>query len=602
MHSSVAGAIGDAGASLVGRRCNGMPAVKEGGEGRLFAGATTRVARGERAVCIVLGSPCLARAAAAEPPANPDSIDTWRAALFGPTAEIDDRIGGHFALVYVDFASRCTVLVTDRFGSYSLYYRQTVDGLAFADRADALFDDKPSLSAQAIFDYLYFHYIPGPATVHEGVQKVEPGHVMRWNNGHLTEEIYWARRAKAALYTEFSAARDDFHRLLRDAVAEERNAGTVGAFLSGGTDSSTIVGLLAERSVCPVKSYSIGFDVEGYDEAAYARLAAERYGSDHRVYYMTPDDLVARIPSVAARLDQPFGNSSLLPAMICAERAKEDGITKLLAGDGGDELFGGNTRYSKQKVFGWYNAVPALVRTGFIEPMTRSDLAARLPLFSKVKSYVEQANIPLPDRLETYNLLEREGIDSLLPDAWLSKLNTTQPRTMQRVIWKNLAARNLTDRMLEFDWKFTLADNDLRKVRYAADMAGIQVGFPLLSNGLTDFSLRLKPDWKVQRLKLRWFFKRALADFLPHEIIRKKKHGFGLPFGSWVLEHDALGRLARNAIHDLVARGLLRSDYVNMLFSERLPAHPYYYGELVWILMILELWLQAHCPDWNIDT
>lgn len=601
MHSTVAGAIGDAAASLVARRCGGMPVVQESAGGRLLAGSAARVISGEQAACVIIGSPRLTPANPGGQPADSDAIGFWQAALLGPTAEIDERIGGHFALAYFDLASRRAMLVTDRFGSYSLYYRQTQEGLSFSDRANALFDDNPALSAQALFDYLYFHYLPGPNTVHDGVKRLEAGHVMRWEDGYLTEERYWERKAKSPLYSDFNEARVDFYRALRNAVAEDFNSGTTGAFLSGGTDSSTIVGLLSECSVSPVKSYSIGFDAEGYDEAGYARLAAERYGSDHHIYYVTPDDLVARIPAVAAGLDQPFGNSSLLPAMICAERAREDGITNLLAGDGGDELFGGNTRYAKQKVFGWYEAIPPVLRKALIDPTTRPDLAARIPLLRKVKSYVEQARVPMPDRLETYNTLEREGAASLLPDSLLSGVDAEHPRTLQQQVWANLAATNLIDRMLEFDWKFTLTDNDLRKVRYAADMAGIQVGFPLLSDDVVNFSLRLKPHWKVKHLKLRWFFKRALADFLPPEIIRKKKHGFGLPFGSWALEHDELRQMTGSAIRNLVERGLLRKEYVKVLMAERLPAHPSYYGELVWLLMMLEFWLQAHSPDWRVD-
>ena len=112
--------------------------------------------------------------------------------------------------------------------------------------------------------------------------------------------------------------------------------------------------------------------------------------------------------------------------------------------------------------------------------------------------------------------------------------------------------------------------------------------------------MRLRPDWKVKYLKLRWFFKRALNDLLPREILRKKKHGFGLTFGKWALEHSGLRRLSQNSLIGLAERGLLRRDYVDMLLTQRLPAHPHYYGELVWILMMLELWLENHAPDWRI--
>jgi asparagine synthase (glutamine-hydrolysing) len=569
--------------------------LKERADGCVFAAPDARVVRSDSVLCLILGSPKLRGVHGAK-------IDCWQTALLGPTAQLDDRLGGHFAIVYMDLDARRVVLVSDRFSSHSLYYRPIHDGFAFADRATVLFDDRPSISLQALFDYLYFHCLPGPGTVHEGLMRLEPGRIVRWHQGELTEETYWARKGKGLVYTRFDQAKQDFHRLLREAVAEEVEPGTTGAFLSGGTDSSTVVGLLAEQSDKPVKSYSIGFDVDGYDEAGYAKLAAERYGTDHQIYYVTPDDLVANIPSVATSLDQPFGNSSLLPAMICAQRARDDGITKLLAGDGGDELFGGNTRYAKQKVFDCYGGIPAPLRRGVIEKLAAPDFYGAIPLLKKVRSYVDQANIPMPDRLETYNLLEREGMAAILPESWLRAVDSSHPHLRQRAIWADLAAGNLVDRMLEFDWKFTLADNDLRKVRYAAEMARIQVGFPLLSDDLVEFSLRLKPDWKVKGLRLRWFFKAALSDFLPREIIEKKKHGFGLPFGTWALEHENLRRMTHDAVRNLMERGLVRESYANVLMEERLPAYPSYYGELVWVLMMLELWLQSHSPGFHLDA
>ncbi|WP_405237842.1 asparagine synthetase B family protein [Lentisalinibacter orientalis] len=600
MQARLAGAIGAGGTSLLTNRLADTGTLEERAAGCVFAASDARVVRSNSALCLILGSPKLKGLRAADLSGDAVEIDCWQTALLGPTAQLDEHLGGHFAIVYVELEARRVVLVSDRFSSYSLYYRPFHDGFAFADRATVLFDDRPSISLQALFDYLYFHCLPGPDTVHDSLMRLEPGTIVRWDQGKLTQKTYWSRKAKGPVYTRFDEAKHDFHRLLREAVAEEVEPGTTGAFLSGGTDSSTVVGLLAEQSDQPVKSYSIGFDVEGYDEASYAKLAAERYGTDHQSYYVTPDDLVANIPNVAANLDQPFGNSSLLPAMICADRAREDGITKLLAGDGGDELFGGNTRYAKQKVFEWYGAIPGPLRRGGIERLTGPDFCAVIPLLKKLKSYVEQANIPMPDRLETYNLLEREGTAAILPEAWLRAVDSSHPHFRQREVWTDLAADNFLDRMLEFDWKFTLADNDLRKVRYAANMARIHVGFPLLSDDLLEFSLRLEPDWKVKGLKLRWFFKRALSDFLPREIIQKKKHGFGLPFGTWALEHENLRRMTRDAIRNLVDRGLVRESYANLLMEERLPAYPSYYGELVWVLMMLELWLQAHSPGWRI--
>jgi asparagine synthase (glutamine-hydrolysing) len=597
--SSFAGAVG-AGASkfLSGRLGDASPA-KEVGNSQIFTGEGARMFSDDTAACIVLGTPRFDGSGNTNGPERKLQIDEWRCLLDNGAAEMDAQLHGHFAGLIIDFSGPAALLVTDRFGSYALYYRIFPDGIAVADRADVLLDSDSGPSDQALFDYLYFHCLPGPGTVNDSVKRLEPGSAVRWQNGRLSEETYWCRRARGERYTSFEEAKKDFHQLLRKAVEDEFHSGNIGAFLSGGTDSSTVVGLLAERSVTPVKSYSIGFDVEGYDEAYYAKLAAKHFGSQHSIYYVTPDDLVARLHSIAESLDQPFGNSSLAPAIICAERALDDGITKLLAGDGGDELFGGNTRYARQRIFGLYESVPELLRRGLIEPLVGSPLGELFPV-RKLRNYVKQAQIPMPDRLESYNLLEREGIGNIFPESLLERVDAEHPCQLQRKVWSELSAGNLIDRMLEFDWKFTLADNDLRKVRYASDFAGIDVGFPLLSDKLAEFSLRLAPEWKVRGFKLRWFFKEALSDFLPTEIIQKKKHGFGLPFGSWVCEHSELREMAADALMGLSSRGIVNGAYTKSLIEQRLPRHPYYYGEMVWILMMLELWLRAHSPNWRV--
>ena len=152
------------------------------------------------------------------------------------------------------------------------------------------------------------------------------------------------------------------------------------------------------------------------------------------------------------------------------------------------------------------------------------------------------------------------------------------------------------NRTLAYDWRFTLADSDLPKVRGTTGLAGVDVAFPMLDDALTDFSLRLPSEYKLKGLKLRWFFKEALRGFLPDEVITKKKQGFGLPFGVWATQHAPLKALAVDSLNSLARRGVVRADFIETLLKHRLPEHPGYYGEMVWILMMLEQWLQGHAP------
>jgi asparagine synthase (glutamine-hydrolysing) len=299
------------------------------------------------------------------------------------------------------------------------------------------------------------------------------------------------------------------------------------------------------------------------------------------------------VPRVAAHYDQPFGNSSAVPAYLCACLAASEGVEKLLAGDGGDELFGGNSRYAKQKVFDLYWRLPSSLRGSVIEPLLASSNLTHIPLLCKVGSYVRQARVPMPQRTETYNLLSRFGASAVLTQDLLCSVDTTEPPDLQQRVFNDVRATLLVDRMLAYDWRFTLADNDLPKVIGTAQLAGIDVGFPLLDDDLMDFSLELGADDKVRGLRLRSFFKDALADFLPAEIIAKKKHGFGLPVGPWLLRDAAFRELARASLQGLVGRRLLQPAFVDDLFSARLGEHAGYFGEMIWVLMMLEQWLAA---------
>ena len=433
-------------------------------------------------------------------------------------------------------------------------------------------DPMRELDPQALYDYLYFHMIPAPRTVFKDVFRLPAGHYALFENGRLTVAPWWKPHFNEDRRAPFDELKAEFRQILLDAVRDRLDDGTTGCFLSGGTDSSTVAGLLREVTGQPARAFSIGFEAAGYDEMEYARIAARHFGAEHHEYYVTPDDLVRSIPEVAASYDQPFGNSSVVPAFYCAKAAREAGITRILAGDGGDELFGGNTRYAKQRVFGAYEQIPGILRRGLLEPLlTGSALPGKIPGIKKAVSYVEQASVPMPDRMQMYNLLSRLGLSEVLTPEFLAQVNPQDTLRQQRETYEAGDARALVNRMLWYDWKYTLADNDLPKVLGSTKLAGLEVGFPLLDDRLVDFSLRLDPELKLKGLTLRWFFKEALKDFLPPEIITKKKHGFGLPFGVWAVEHPALRKLAMDSLDSLRGDGIVRADFLDKLIKEYLP-------------------------------
>ena len=520
-----------------------------------------------------------------------------------------DDVHGTFAITLIDVTAPEVILAVDRLGIATLCFG--IDGTRFAFSSDAgevastLRSGRASdgsgagtLDPQAIFDYLYSHCIPGPETVYRDVVRLLPGHALRFGRDRrVSVEPYWQPSYDEKARLPLAALESDFLGIVRASTARAiEGARAPGCFLSGGTDSSTVAGMLTEVTGKPAKTYSIGFDAEGFDEMQYARIASKRYGTDHHEYYITPADLVRSIPEIAAAYDQPFGNSSVLPTYYCARMAEADGVDRMLGGDGGDELFGGNTRYAKQRVFDYFTRSPGLVKSAMRTSLAPSAWES-VPVVRKAQSYVRQADVAMPDRMQTYNLLMRIGVDRIFEPAFMAQVDVDAPIKSMRAWYARSNAQSLLNRMLAFDLKYTLTDNDLPKVVTACHLAGVEVAFPFLDDALVAFAERLDPDLKLKGLKLRWFFKHALRDFLPPEILTKSKHGFGLPFGIWLGRDQPLRELAFASLESMKRRGIVRTAFIDQLRADLLDHHATYYGELVWVLMMLEQWLQARQPQ-----
>ncbi|TWI62987.1 asparagine synthase (glutamine-hydrolysing) [Pseudoduganella lurida] len=504
---------------------------------------------------------------------------------------------GAFALALLDERTGTAILAIDRMGVHPLAWQLAGEALLFASSADALARHplaRTALDPQGIYDYVYFHMMPSPGTVYRDQQRLLPGHLLHYRQGRVETHPYWRMAFQEEGGRSFGELRNEFLAQLKYSVGAAAGGAKVGAFLSGGTDSSTIAGMLCEVRGTPADTYSIGFAAEGYDEMAYARIASRHFGTRHHEYYVTPDDVVQAIPHIAAVCDQPFGNASAVPAFYCAQMARQDGITRMLGGDGGDELFGGNERYAKQHVFARYERVPALLRKALLEPAVfHFPGGERVRLLRKAKSYIEQASVDMPARLETYNLLGRYGAAQVFTADFLAGVNVDAPLAGLADTYGRSAARSLINRMLALDLKITLADNDLPKVTKACELAGVEAAFPFLDDAMVAFSAGLTPQQKLNGTQLRWFFKAALKDFLPPEIIAKQKHGFGLPFGVWLQQHAPLQQLASDSLSDLKARGIVRGDFIDQLTGRHLQEHAGYHGTMVWVLMMLEQWFRS---------
>lgn len=556
-------------------------------------GVNTSVAEQGGLLAVIVGRPIFTGdSGGRETPAH-RLLQLWRA----HGKELPKRIQGNFALAVIDTREQTAFLAIDRIGIQTLAFAVGKDGGVFSNRADVVAahpDVTAELDPQGIFNYLYFTVVPAPGTVFRGIDKLLPGEYAYSKGGTLERGFYWHLHYRDEPRRDFKQQSARFKQLLRKGMARAKGDDEVAAFLSGGTDSSTVAGVLTEIQGKPARTYSIGFAAEGFDEMEYARLAARHFGLDSREYYLTPDDVLTAIPLIAREYDEPFANESAVSAYFCAKLAKDDGYGVMLGGDGGDEIFGGNERYAKQKIFEHYQAIPAFLRRGLIEPAVGLPGMDRLLPTRKLQSYVRQARIPLPERMETYNFIYRQPLAEMFNPDFLARIDPGIPAVLLKDPYDRADSQHFINRMLHLDIKFTLADNDLRKVTRMVEAAGVEARYPLLDDAMVEFSGEVPPDWKVKGHYLRWFFKTALKGYLPDAIINKEKHGFGLPFGLWLRDHAPLRERVGDRLADFSRRGWLRPDYIARIQSEHRTEHASYFGKMLWVMFTLEEWLETH--------
>jgi asparagine synthase (glutamine-hydrolysing) len=511
--------------------------------------------------------------------------------------QVLQRVKDHFALAIVDKKNNEAVVAADRAGIWPMYYGMLDNLLVFGTdvasiKATSLLDCEQS--NQAIYDYLYFHVVPAPESIYRDVHRLLPGEYLHYKTGGTEKKRFW-KLSFSEHAGDFNALKSECLQIIENDVRRAATDDRVGAFLSGGIDSSTVAGMLGRVSKARPATYSIGFNEEEYNELGYARITGEHFNCEQHEYLVTPEDVVDLIPKLGAVHAEPFGNSSAVPAYYCCRLAKQDGMHTLLGGDGGDELFAGNARYAKQWVFSQYQKIPQVIRSYLLEPAAFAIPSGdSLPVLGKVRNYIRYANQPMPDRMERYNLLERIGAQNILQPDFLASVSRDNPLHLLRDIYDGADAKTMVNRMLALDQKFTIADNDIPKVSRSAELAGMAVRYPLLSDDLYEFSARVPSSYKLKGTHLRYFFKESVRGFLPDATLTKSKHGFGLPFGVWMVQHQGLHNCVMDHMSDLRNRNIIRKEFIDELMQELLPQHPGYYGTMVWVLLMLEQWFRVH--------
>ncbi len=510
------------------------------------------------------------------------------------------RLDGDFVVAIWDESTGKLIVATDRFRVKPVCYTQGPAGVRFASKlhglvADPAFDRTVNLVA--IADYLDTSVISTPETIYRNAWKLPPGCVLEWRKGNLSVKPYWDMRYEenfGRTKREFAQdVRQALDRSISSRLEGEGEGKEVGAFLSGGVDSTTIVGLLSRRCGKRLKAFSIGFEEQSFNEMEFARNAARHYGVEHHEYYVSPKDTLELIPRMAAEYDEPYANSSAVPTYYCARMALESGVSCIFAGDGGDELFAGNERYATDKLFGYYGLLPLGLRSSLIEPLVSGFARLPVPPFGKLNKYIRRSSIPNPERMFSYapgrTIPMREGMfEGRLKEA-ASKI---PDHRAYRRWYADAPAGDDLNRFMYIDLKGTISDNDLVKVTRMSELAGLKVHFPFLDYSLAELSGRIPAGMKMRGLRLRSFFKDAYADFLPEATRKKRKHGFGLPIPVWLRTDPGLKSMAEDLLlsRRSLERGYFQRPFVESILQRHRTDTTSFYGTLIWHLMMLELW------------
>jgi asparagine synthase (glutamine-hydrolysing) len=466
-------------------------------------------------------------------------------AHFGLEATLP-RLVGMFAFALWDRSERRLMLVRDRFGIKPLYFAERGNAFMFGSELKALVPRlRPEIDRDALADYLRFSYVPAPRSIFRDVAKLPPGHLLIVEpNGTARQHRWWDLRplvvagVEKPLALSPAEAEDELDRLLRQAVGSRMIADVpLGAFLSGGIDSSTVVAQMQAQSSRPVRTFTIGFSEPDYDESEHAAAVARHLGTEHMALELTPADAMAVIPQLPEIYDEPFADPSQIPTFLISRLART-GVTVALSGDGGDELFAGYNRYRwGEKLGRTIGIFPAPLRRAFA-----SALAAVPPSiwkkFETLPGFPRHPEIAAGKFIEIVRLAGQDDVYRRLVSAW------TEPERLvpgAKPDWRLLADPEvaiaippLVERMQYLDALTYLPDDILTKIDRASMAVGLEARVPLLDHRVAAFAFSLPRSLRLQGTTGKVLLRRVLARYVPRELFERAKTGFGIPIGSWL--------------------------------------------------------------------
>lgn len=527
-----------------------------------------------------------------------DLFDDW---LARPDRPFDVRLG-RYSHVLWNLRKGEVVARTDPFRTSPIYHARVADGWLLASDLRLILRSglvERTVDPAAVYQFLNFSYVAAPTTAIRGVHKLPAASEWRLEGGREQVRTYWDATYPADLggdeAARVAALREQIEATVRDYRCAD--AGGWGTFLSGGTDSSSISGILARAHDRPVDSFSIGFSEQGYDELGFSQIASQAFGLNPHEYRVSESDAVQAIGELVRAYDEPFGNASAIPTYYCARIAADAGVSMMIAGDGGDEIFGGNERYLKDKIFQAFHTAPGWVRgLGHAAAAVLKGSDSRFA--NRVKNFVHRGSLPNPDRFYSDDSFASDHFEALLSADFRSHVGIDDALDVQRRIYAQASADCTLHRLMYLDLKMTIADNDVVKVVRAARSAGVDVMFPYLDPRLIGFTGRLPGTDKVRGGNKRHLFKLATEHVLPEAIRKKKKQGFGLPISVWLRRDGPYGALAHDVVLSdrALQRGYVQPDFVRQLIR-RHRSGAWDHSPEIHSLMMLELWHREFVDD-----
>jgi asparagine synthase (glutamine-hydrolysing) len=528
-------------------------------------------------------------------------------AAWGVRATVEHAVG-MFAFVVWDRSERVLTLARDRMGEKPLYYGWAGSTLLFGSELKALRrhpDWSGEVDREALTLFMRHNYVPAPLTIYRGIRKLPPACTVQFLLGAAGElpapEPYWMLSGErqellSGIATESdTSAVDALEQLLRDAVRLQMVADVpVGAFLSGGIDSSTVVALMQAESSRPVRTFTIGVHDSARDEAPAARAVAQHLGTDHTELYVTPEDALGTIPQLSTIYDEPFADSSQIPTLLVSRLARCK-VTVALSGDGGDELFGGYPRYVRgPRLARLLEKVPLSLRRGIGTALLSAPIACGLQAVGRRDGGAfSERLMRLGEVLRTESPL---GVHRALLTNWVRPTdvvrNGSEPATALTDPRTFSTSRNLAERMLYVDSVTYLPDDLLVKVDRASMAVSLETRLPLLDHRLVEFAWNLPWHMKVREGQQKWILRQILFRHVPEKLVDRPKRGFGVPLGPWL--RGPLRDWAEELLRPerIAAEGFFRPKIITRRWREH-KAGTCDWSYPLWTLLMFQTWLEA---------